>query len=113
MKTGYVVGRVWATKRLGELPSGALLEIDLEAAASGGGGGGGGAGERLVAFDPLGCGEGERVLVTQGSVAKGWFPGANAVVDALVVGSLDPTGETAGEAAGETKAPPKAKTKKA
>ena len=108
MKTGYVVGRVWATKRLGELPSGALLEIDLEAAASGGGGGGGGgggAGERLVAFDPLGCGEGERVLVTQGSVAKGWFPGANAVVDALVVGSLDPTGET--------KAPPKAKSKKA
>ena len=56
MKTGYVVGRVWATKRLGELPSGALLEIDLEAAASGGGGGGG-AGERLVAFDPLGCGD--------------------------------------------------------
>ncbi len=106
MKTGYVVGRVWATKRLGELPSGALLEIDLEAAS---GGGGGGAGERLVAFDPLGCGEGERVLIIQGSVAKGWFQDANAVVDALVVGSLDPTGETAGE----TKAPPKAKTKKA
>ena len=76
MKTGYVVGRVWATKRLGELPSGALLEIDLEAI-------GGGAGERLVAFDPLGCGEGERVLVTQGSVAKGWFQDGNAVVDAL------------------------------
>ncbi len=108
MKTGYVVGRVWATKRLGELPSGALLEIDLEAAASGGGSGGG-AGERLVAFDPLGCGEGERVLVTQGSVAKGWFPNANAVVDALVVGSLDPTDESAGEA----KTPPKAKSKKA
>jgi ethanolamine utilization protein EutN len=101
MKTGYVVGRVWSTKRLGELPSGALLEIDLEAV----GGGGGGAGERLVAFDPLGCGEGERVLVTQGPVAKGWFQDANAVVDALVVGSLDPTGEA--------KAPPKAKSKKA
>ncbi len=107
MKTGYVVGRVWATKRLGELPSGALLEIDLEAAPSGGDGGGGGeAGERLVAFDPLGCGEGERVLVTQGSVAKGWFKDGTAVVDALVVGSLDPTGEAAGKAA------PKAKTKK-
>lgn len=103
MKTGYVVGRVWATKRLGELPSGALLEIDLEAV------GGGGAGERVVAFDPLGCGEGERVLVTQGSVAKGWFKDGKAVVDALVVGSLDPTGETTGEA----KAAPKAKTKKA
>ena len=35
--------------------------------------------------DPLGCGEGERVLVTQGSVAKGWFRDGNAVVDALVV----------------------------
>jgi len=99
MKTGYVVGRVWATKRLGELPSGALLEIDLEVA------GGGGAGERVVAFDPLGCGEGERVLVTQGSVAKGWFKDGAAVVDALVVGSLDPTGEA--------KAPSKAKAKKA
>ncbi len=102
MKTGYVVGRVWATKRLGEMPSGALLEIDLESA---GGGGGGGAGERLVAFDPLGCGEGERVLVTQGSVAKGWFQEGNAVIDALVVGSLDPTGEA--------KASPKSKSKKA
>ena len=105
MKTGYVVGRVWATKRLGEMPSGALLEIDLESA----GGGGGGAGERLVAFDPLGCGEGERVLVTQGSVAKGWFQEGNAVIDALVVGSLDPTGESAGEA----KASLKSKSKKA
>ncbi len=103
MKTGYVVGRVWATKRLGEMPSGALLEIDLEAT-----GGGGGPGERLVAFDSLGCGEGERVLVTQGSVAKGWFQEGNAVVDALVVGSLDPTGESAGEA----KTSPKAKSKK-
>ena len=101
MKTGYVVGRVWATKRLDELPSGALLEIDLEAAV-------GGAGERLVAFDPLGCGEGERVLVTQGSVAKGWFRDGNAVVDALVVGSLDPTDETKGTASA-----PKAKSKKA
>ncbi len=100
MKTGYVVGRVWATKRLGEMPSGALLEIDLEAAS-----GGGGAGERLIAFDPLGCGEGESVLVTQGPVAKGWFQDGNAVVDALVVGSLDPSGEA--------KTPPKAKTMKA
>ena len=89
MKTGYVVGRVWATKRVSELPSGALLEIDLEDP------GGEAASERLVAFDPLGCGEGERVLVTQGSVAKGWFKESNVVVDALVIGSLDETGEEA------------------
>ena len=87
MKTGYVVGRVWATKRLSDLPNGALLEIDLEDPS------GRTAAERLVAFDPLGCGEGERVLVTQGSVAKGYFRDSNAVVDALVIGSLDVTGE--------------------
>ncbi len=87
MKTGYVVGRVWATKRLSEMPSGALLEIDLEDAA------GAGASERLVAFDPLGCGDGERVLVTQGSVAKGWFKEPGVVIDALVIGSLDVAGD--------------------
>ena len=54
MKTGTVVGRVWATKRLSELPAGALLEIDLEPAL------GGGSPERIVAIDPLGCLEGER-----------------------------------------------------
>jgi len=82
MKTGIVVGRVWATKRLDELPTGALLEIDLEPGPDGGG-------ERIVAIDTLGCGEGERVLVVQGSVARAWFSGERVVVDALVIGSLD------------------------
>lgn len=83
MKTGTVVGRVWATKRLPELPAGALLEIDLDPAEPGG------TPERLVAFDPLGSGAGERVLVTQGSVARAWFEAPCVVVDALVIGSLD------------------------
>ena len=30
MKTGMVIGKVWATKRLDELPGGALLEVELE-----------------------------------------------------------------------------------
>ena len=80
MIIGRVVGRVWATKRLPALPQGALLEIEAE-------------GHRLVAFDRLGCGVGERVLVVQGSVAAGQFGEARAPVDALVVGSIDePTG---------------------
>ena len=83
MKTGIVAGRVWATKRLGELPTGALLEIDLEPGPDGG------SAERIVAIDTLGCGEGERVLVVQGSVARAWFSGERVVVDALVIGSLD------------------------
>jgi ethanolamine utilization protein EutN len=81
MKSGTVIGKVWATKRLDELPGGALLEIELEAES--------GAGERMIAYDPLGAGDGERVLVTQGSVAKGWFKDGKAVVDALVIGILD------------------------
>ena len=81
MKTGVVIGKVWATKRLDELPGGALLEVEVEED--------GGGGERLIAYDALGAGDGERVLVTQGSVAKGWFKDSKAVVDALVIGILD------------------------
>ncbi len=32
---------------------------------------------------------GERVLVTTGSVARGWFKDGKAVVDALVIGIVD------------------------
>ena len=81
MKTGIVVGKVWATKRVNELPNGALLEIALEEEDE--------MDERMVAYDPLGAGVGERVLVTQGSVAKAWFKDGNNVVDALVIGILD------------------------
>lgn len=80
MKTGIVIGKVWATKRLNELPGGALLEIGLEEE---------GPGERIIAYDPLGAGDGERVLVTTGSVARGWFKDSKAVVDALIIGILD------------------------
>ena len=79
MIKGRVIGRVWSTKRLQALPQGALLEIEVESGA------------RLIAFDPLGCGEGEEVLVTQGSVAAGWFEGVKAPVDALIIGSIDET----------------------
>jgi ethanolamine utilization protein EutN len=80
MKTGIVIGKVWATKRLNELPNGALLEINVEED---------GPGERIIAYDPLGAGDGERVLVTTGSVARGWFKDGKSVVDALIIGILD------------------------
>ena len=62
MLTATVIGSVWATRRLTGLPSGAFLEVEVEA-------GNGQRGQRLVAFDVLGSGVGERVLVAQGSVA--------------------------------------------
>jgi len=77
MQRGNVVGSVWSTKRLDALPKGGLLEIEMD---------GGG---RVVAFDPLGCCSGERVLVVQGSVAAAWFGGKKVPVDALIIGSID------------------------
>lgn len=77
MIRGRVVGRVWSTKRVEILPQGALLEVETES------------GVRVIAFDPLGCGDGEEVLITQGSVAAGYFEGVKAPVDALIIGSID------------------------
>ena len=79
MIRGRVKGRVWSSKRLDTLPGGALLEVQVDG------------GSTLIAFDPLGCGEGELVLITQGSVAAGWFGDKRAPVDALIIGSIDET----------------------
>lgn len=78
MLRAVVTGNVWSTKRIDGLPNGAFLEIEVEDTKS-----------RLVAFDVLGSGVGERVLVAQGSVAAAWFPGPPPPVDALVIGSID------------------------
>lgn len=79
MIQGKVTGRVWCSKHIETLPGGALLHVTVE---------GGGT---LIAFDPLGCAEGETVLITQGSVAAGFFTRSKAPVDALIIGSIDQT----------------------
>jgi ethanolamine utilization protein EutN len=78
MLKATVVGNVWSTKRVQGLPNGAFLEVEVE-----------GSGGRLVAFDVLGSGVGERVLVATGSVAAAYFPDPHPPVDALVIGSID------------------------
>jgi ethanolamine utilization protein EutN len=77
MLRATVTGNVWSTRRIDGLPNGAFLEVEVL-----------GSGERLVAFDVLGSGKGEHVLVVQGSVAAGWLPG-RPPVDALIIGSID------------------------
>ncbi|EKF25754.1 ethanolamine utilization EutN/carboxysome family protein [Mycolicibacterium hassiacum DSM 44199] len=79
MISGVVTGQVWATRRIDGLPAGAFLEVEAD-----------GSGAKLIAFDVLGSGVGERVLIAQGSVAAGWFPGPPPPVDALIIGSIDP-----------------------
>ncbi len=83
MLTATVTGNVWATRRLDEIPKGAFLEVEVDRT-----------GQRLVAFDVLGSGVGERVLVAQGSVAAAWFPGQPPPVDALIIGSIDEPANT-------------------
>jgi len=78
MLKATVTGRIWSTKKLKEVPTGSILEVVVEETGS-----------RLLAFDPLGCGDGEKVIVATGSVAAGWFPGKAPPIDALIVGSID------------------------
>ncbi|MFI5623123.1 EutN/CcmL family microcompartment protein [Nocardioides sp. NPDC051685] len=78
MQRAVVTGSVWSTKRIDGLPNGAFLEVELH-----------GDGAKIVAFDVLGSGIGEQVLVALGSVAATWFPGAPPPVDALIIGSVD------------------------
>lgn len=80
MKRGLVVGRYWSTRKVDSLPQGALLEVEFAD------------GSRVVAVDPLGCDEGESVLVTEGSVASHFFGKPYVAVDAVIVGSLDDKG---------------------
>jgi ethanolamine utilization protein EutN len=77
MLKGTVTGSVWSTKRVDDMPHGAFLEVELEGGAS------------IVAFDILGSGVGERVLVATGSVAASRFAPAHPPIDALIIGLID------------------------
>jgi ethanolamine utilization protein EutN len=78
MLRARVIQSVWSTRKITSIPNGAFLEVEVEPA-----------GTRLVAFDVLGSGVGEAVLVTTGSVAAAWFPGDAPPIDALIIGSID------------------------
>jgi ethanolamine utilization protein EutN len=77
MLRATVTESVWATRRVDALPNGALLEVRTDDGTS------------LIAFDVLGSGVGERVLVATGSVASGYFGADHPPLDALIIGSLD------------------------
>lgn len=78
MIAAVVTGRIWSTRHVDGLPSGAFLEVEVPET-----------GARLIAFDVLASGIGEHVLIAQGSVAASWFTGPPPPVDALVIGSID------------------------
>ena len=86
MLKATVTGRIWSTKKLGEVPAGSILEVQIDGTTT-----------TLLAFDPLGCGDGEKVIVATGSVAASWFPGKSPPIDALVIGSIDEASIAAGK----------------
>jgi ethanolamine utilization protein EutN len=83
MISATVTGNVWSTRRIEGIPAGAFLEVEIDGSES-----------RMIAFDVLGTGIGERVLVAQGSVAANWFTGTPPPVDALIIGSIDAKPDT-------------------
>lgn len=87
MITAVVTGNIWSTRHIDGLPNGAFLEVEVPDT-----------GAKLIAFDVLGSGVGEHVLVAQGSVASNWFTGPPPPVDALIIGSIDqqPASSSAG-----------------
>jgi ethanolamine utilization protein EutN len=87
MLRATVTGSVWATRRLDALPNGALLEVRSDDGAT------------MIAFDVLGSGVGERVLIVTGSVASAFFSPEHPPLDALIIGSLDESTPTTGEQA--------------
>jgi len=80
VKRGNVRGSIIATKRLWDAPKGALLKIQLDDDDGG---------DYLIALDTLGCGNGERVLVADGSAAAALFQGKRVPVDAMIIAAIE------------------------
>ena len=80
MIRGRVTGQVWSSKQIETLPVGALLEVELDN------------GGKQIALDVLGCGVGEAVLITTGSVAAAYYTNIKAPIDALIIASIDEAG---------------------
>jgi ethanolamine utilization protein EutN len=78
MLRANVIGNVWSSRRVDGLPNGAFLEVQIVGTRT-----------HLIAFDTLGSGLGEQVLIAQGSAAAQWFGDEHPPIDALVIGSID------------------------
>src|SRR5256886_17699757 len=105
MFLGRVTGHVVATQKDKVLSGQKLLVVEpLNVKYDEGAGGGGGkpaslgnTGRAIVAIDVVGCGEGQLVLVVQGSSARMTEQTKNLPADAVIVGIVDTAGVFGGE----------------
>lgn len=77
MLIGEVIGNVWATKKYEGLDGQKFLIIKTED------------NKRMVAFDPVGAGIGEKVIVATGGAARNVFNMKDRPVDAAIIGIID------------------------
>lgn len=77
MIIGEVVGNVWATKKYDGLEGQKFLIVKTEA------------GERIVAFDSVGAGIGEKVIIAVGGAARNIFNMKDKPVDSAIIGIID------------------------
>ena len=92
MLLGLVRGTVVASERSDELEGARYLLVEVCTI------GGEGTGSFIVVLDVLGAGEGEMVLVSQGSSARQTAVSKNRAVDAITVGIVDRVYESDGVA---------------
>ena len=74
MKIGNVIGSIWATRKAACLQGQTFLVVES-------------GGEKIVAADQVGAGQGDRVLLATGTVASKYC--MDAPVDAAVVAIVD------------------------
>lgn len=83
MYLAKVIGKVWATRKEEALKGVKFLlvqEVDLEGVAFG---------SSKVVVDRLDAGEGEVVIIVEGSSARSFLPDPTSPVDSAVIGILD------------------------
>lgn len=81
MIIGKVIGNVWATRKVENLNGYKFLIVEL------------GNGNQIVACDTISAGEGDQVLITQGSSARESESEKNSPIDALIIGIIDDKNE--------------------
>ena len=77
MLIGEVIGNVWATKKYDGLDGLKFLIVKTED------------NKRMVAFDSVGAGIGEKVIISTGSSARNALNMRDVPVDAAIIGIID------------------------
>ena len=83
MKIGRVINSIWATRKADSLIGVKLMIVQLLDRPDGE------AGKLIVAADIIGAGNGEKVLITEGSSARNMDHLDDSPIDSIIIGIID------------------------